>query len=228
MIKYILAFSLICSVANATDQFSVMKGIYADDKGKYSLLLGDQHLFDQTSLVFAFPHYGGGKTQMQVGNNFGLHMSSNSGFIINGLDVKQNNTVAPMIGFEPMNGRIQANTSTLIPDYYEGNSGVSFGPQIDIKGFRTLPIIKGGLAYGTLGKYGLVPRVDLMRGYGIHTSYSRLKLSYTKVIFNKYSMQDAYGMYRFGEYTDLGLGYDNTKGVVETNSYSILLRVEFE
>jgi len=210
-----------------------MKGIYADDKGKFGVVIGDQNLFDQTNLFYGSPRYGGGEGRMQLGNNFGININSDTGFIINGLDRSEHNTIAPMFGMEPLSSRLQLNTSSYIQDYFQAFSGLSFGPQIDINGYRILPIIKAGPGYGTIGHTGFMPKVYPTYGYGVHGVFDKFKISYGEVKYNSFNLQhlrynttDGSAMYRFGKDTDLGLQYDYTNGIVRSNSYTILLRFD--
>lgn len=218
--KYLVLFLLFTQ--NVLAASGVGLGIFTDGPDNLAVLIGDTNLFDHKSITFDFHRYGGGGARLQVGNHIGFHAHGNSGFYIFGLDSEDKNTVAPLIGFEVLNGEISFNSSTTIQDYYHGFLGASLGVQADIEGCRILPLIRGGGTMGTLGKNGMLPEFDLAYGPGMHVSCDPVYASYG-LLRNFFSGKYVHSVDVIIEILKdkyLGLHMENVRGIKdETSSY---------
>ena len=116
---------------------------------------------------------------MFVGNGFGLDLGSSGGTFLN--MENQDYTVWPRLGVE-MGGKIVLSTNSDKETYYHWTPGLSVGPQLKVAGCSLYPSIMGGVGIGNFGKYGILPRFDLLYGPGAYLSCGENGVSYSHKI----------------------------------------------
>lgn len=205
-------------------------GLYVDTNRRLGLLAGDYNVFDvsERDKMQGSEHYspvwryGSGSTRVQVGNQLGMNLTSNSGFAFLGLDKQDRNTIAPWLGLEFLNGRINFNLSSKIQDYYQGFMGPSAGLLGDLGGCKLGPYVKAGGTGGTLGYNGIKPHVNWAYGYGALLNCGRLDATASQLLFKDKYLSDLTVLVRVYENYRIGAHVEEVKGLRLEKSYSIL------
>ncbi len=193
MMRYMLAAVLLIvsnTYANETDTPVALGMVWGDTK---AVAVGGFNTFDQETPYYDMKRYGTGGGRMQVGNTFGLALSSNTGVFINDEDTDW--IVYPRVGFD-VGGRYILNTNSTIETYYQWLPLLNVGPHINIGKCKLFISIKGGGTVGNFGHYGILPSVNWAWGAGGYFYYDGAGVSYAKYVFGGHLVEGVDAQYK--------------------------------
>lgn len=214
MIKVL--FILLISPAIAFCDDGIVLGLGKQSHTRYSLIFGDYAAFDQQTRDDIGGYvwkYGIGHTHIQIGNNYGVNLSANTGIGVGGVPADKDNGIMPFVGLEAFNGQIQANVVRQVQDFYQGFMMPSAGVQVSLEKCRALGLVKAGGTAGTLGKNGILPSFNLAYGYGGFMNCGDFIAGYGTTLTPHKSLHDTTVFVNFTEKFGIGANYQDVKGV---------------
>lgn len=172
--------------------------------------VGDYNLFDWDQNFFGYYRYGGGGARLQLGQGVGISMSSTGGIAAYTFDYA-------VIGVEPFDGTIVANSNRSVESQYTYTPGISLLGKLG-------PIMLGpkiGLYGGNLGGQGMNPDVSLACGAQalLQLGSFNMEGTYTKILSG---VSIGSGDLIFKKVI---LRYENYQGLREETNYLLLLKV---
>lgn len=142
----------------------------------YEFVVEGQSHFNQRLGEYGLRRYGEAESRLELGNSVGASLTALSGITLLGLS-EEHPFVAPHLGIEPANGRIEVYSTSRRASYYEWMPMVSAGVQAAWRSCRFLPLLRAGGAAGDELRSGLAPALGTAYGAGAYVNCAGFDLA---------------------------------------------------